>query len=348
MTRIAVVILNWNGSGFLSRFLPSVCRYSTGQDVNVIVVDNGSSDDSISLLKQQFPEVEVIAFPENFGFALGYLKALRMIDAQYFVLLNSDVEVTEGWLDPMRAAMDVNPSLGACMPKMMDYNRRAYFEYAGAAGGYLDVLGYPFCRGRMLSQVEKDKGQYNDRKQVFWATGACLFIRSEAYFHAGELDGDFFAHMEEIDLCWRLLKTGYTIECIPQSEVYHVGGGTLPNNNPRKLYLNYRNNLFLLFKNLEGVYLVPVILVRMILDGLSAFSYLLNGKSSFFRAVIRAHLSFYRHFPSLIRKRKELNKLTRKNRIREIYPGSILWNFFVRKKRTFDQLDWRILNRPSS
>ncbi len=340
MIKIAVVILNWNGSHFLSRFLPSVCQHSVGEGVKVIVADNGSTDDSIDNINTNFPAVEVIRFSENYGFALGYQKVLKLIEARYFVLLNSDVEVTAGWLDPLVDAMDRNPSLGACMPKMLDYNRRNYFEYAGAAGGYLDALGYPFCRGRLLSRVEMDRGQYNERRRVFWATGACMFIRSEAYFRAGELDGDFFAHMEEIDLCWRLLKTGYSIECIPQSVVYHVGGGTLPNNNPRKLYLNYRNNLFLLFKNLEGRKIVPVTVLRMILDGLSAVAYLCSGKFSFFKAVIRAHLSFYRNIPSLRRKRKSMQHLTTHTHIEEIFPGSILWNFFLKKSRTFDHLRW--------
>ncbi len=277
MIRIAVVILNWNGLHHLKRFLPSICHYSDAPGTSVIVVDNGSTDDSVEYIRQTLPEVELITFSENFGFAPGYYKALKQIDAEYFVLLNSDVEVTPGWLEPLVAAMDADPGVGACMPKMRDYQRREYFEYAGAAGGYIDFFGYPFCRGRLLSSVEKDTGQYDDNKFIFWASGACMFVRSMAYFRAGGLDSDFFAHMEEIDLCWRMRRIGYTVQAIPESIVYHIGGGTLPNNNPHKLYLNYRNNLYLLFKNLPPAKLVPVILIRMILDGMSAMAYLLSG-----------------------------------------------------------------------
>jgi GT2 family glycosyltransferase len=340
MSRIAVVILNWNGLHHLQRFLPSVYEHSNAPGTRVIVVDNGSTDDSVGYVRQNLPGVELITFSENYGFAPGYFKALKQIEAEYFVLLNSDVEVTPGWLEPMVAAMDADPGMGACMPKMRDYNRREYFEYAGAAGGYIDFFGYPFCRGRLLSSVEKDTGQYDENKYIFWASGACMFVRSMAYTRAGGLDSDFFAHMEEIDLCWRMWRIGYTIQAIPQSIVYHIGGGTLPNNNPHKLYLNYRNNLYLLFKNLTPLKLVPVILVRMILDGLSAMAYLFSGSHGFFKAVIKAHLAFYRNIPRLVRKRIGLKGTIGKAYIKEIYPGSILFNFFVRKRRYFSELEW--------
>ena len=340
MIRIAVVILNWNGLHHLKRFLPSICQYSDAPGTKVIVVDNGSADDSVEYIRQTLPEVEVITFSENFGFAPGYYKALKQIEAEYFVLLNSDVEVTPGWLEPLVAAMDADPGVGACMPRMRDYQHRDYFEYSGAAGGYIDFFGYPFCRGRLLSSVEKDTGQYDDNKYIFWASGACMFLRSMAYFRAGGLDSDFFAHMEEIDLCWRMRRIGYTVQAIPESIVYHIGGGTLPNNNPHKLYLNYRNNLYLLFKNLPPSKLVPVILIRMILDGMSAMAYLFSGSTGFFKAVIKAHLAFYSNIPQLVRKRIALKGAIGKAHIKEIYPGSILFNFFVRKRRYFSELEW--------
>jgi len=340
MSRIAVVILNWNGSHHLKRFLPSVCRCSGLPENSVYVVDNGSTDDSLSMVRNTFPEVVVIEYPRNYGFAPGYYMALKQIDAEYFVLLNSDVEVTPGWLEPLYAAMEADPALGACMPKMRDYNRPDHFEYAGAAGGFIDRFGYPFCRGRLLSSVEKDTGQYDSKKDIFWASGACMFVRALAYFRAGGLDGDFFAHMEEIDLCWRMRRIGYTIRAVPESVVYHIGGGTLPNNNPHKLYLNYRNNLYLLFKNLSITALFPVIFLRMILDGISAMVYLFSGSGSFFMAVILAHLSFYRNIFRLIRKRIDLRSTIGRANIREIYPGSILFCFFMRKKRYFSQLEW--------
>jgi GT2 family glycosyltransferase len=340
MIRIAVVILNWNGLHHLKTFLPSICRHSNVPGTRVIVADNGSTDDSVEYVRQNFPGVELIAFTQNYGFAPGYFKALKQIEAEYFVLLNSDVEVTAGWLEPLVAAMDAEPGMGACMPKIRDYRRREYFEYAGAAGGYIDLFGYPFCRGRLLSSVEKDTGQYDDNVNIFWASGACMFVRSMAYFRAGGLDSDFFAHMEEIDLCWRLRRIGYTVKAIPQSIVYHIGGGTLPNNNPHKLYLNYRNNLYLLFKNLPGIKLLPVIFFRMNLDGLSAIAYLFSGSFGSFKAVIKAHRVFYGNLPRLVRKRIELKGTIGKAHIKEIFPGSILFNFFVRKKRYFNELDW--------
>lgn len=340
MTRIAIVILNWNGSAHLKRFLPSVCCYSQAPGNKVIIVDNGSTDDSLSFVRNTFPLVELIEFPENIGFAPGYYKALKMIEATYYVLLNSDVEVTPGWLEPLYTAMEKDTDMGACMPKMRDYNHPDQFEYAGAAGGFIDYLGYPFCRGRLLSSVEKDTGQYNQSKHIFWASGACMFVRSSAYFRAGELDVDFFAHMEEIDLCWRMHRVGYNVKAIPESVVFHIGGGTLPNNNPHKLYLNYRNNLYLLFKNLSIAQLMPVLVFRMILDGMSAMVYLFSGSGSFFSAVVRAHFSFQRNIPRLIRKRIALKSAIGKAKIEAIYPRSILFEFFIRKKRYFSQLEW--------
>ena len=340
MIRVAIVILNYNGVHFLRKFLPGVCLHSGHSSDAVFVADNGSSDDSVHYVKSVFPKVSVIEFSANYGFALGYYKALKQINAAYYVLLNSDVEVTKDWLVPMVRAMDADPTLGACMPKMLDCNNRSYFEYAGAAGGFIDILGYPFCRGRMLNHVEKDTGQYEDATDIFWASGACMFLRASAYERAGGLDGDFFAHMEEIDLCWRLRRLGFGIRVIPASAVYHVGGGTLPNNNPHKLYLNYRNNLYLLFKNLRVIQIVPLLFARLSLDGMSALVYLFSGSYGFFMAVLRAHGSFYRNIPSLIRKRRVLRVAIGKAKVDEIYPGSILYEFFVRKKRVFSRLHW--------
>ena len=339
MIRTAIVILNFNGIHFLKKFLPSVCQYSDHSDDIVFVVDNGSSDASVNFVRSEFPQVKLIEFSVNYGFALGYFNALQKIEAMYYVLLNSDVEVTKGWLEPMVRAMEADPNLGACMPKMRDYNNRTYFEYAGAAGGFIDILGYPFCRGRLLNKVEADAGQYDDEKDIFWASGACMFLRASAYERTGGLDGDFFAHMEEIDLCWRLRRLGFAIRIIPASTVYHVGGGTLPNNNPHKLYLNYRNNLFLLFKNLRFVQL-PRVLVRMMLDGMSALVYLLSGSFGFFMAVLKAHGSFYMSIPSLVRKRQMLRVAIGKARVEAIYPRSILIEFFVRKNHVFSKLQW--------
>jgi GT2 family glycosyltransferase len=338
--KIAVVILNWNGRHYLQQFLPSICRYSDVPGTEIIVADNGSTDDSAAFLRDSFPMVRVIEFDHNYGFAMGYCKALEMVQAAYYVLLNSDVEVTENWLVPLLDAMETNPELGACMPKLMAFDRKEYFEYAGASGGYIDRFGYPFCRGRILNVLEKDTGNYDDYRNIFWASGASMFVRASAYKKAGGLDGEFFAHMEEIDLCWRMHRVGYSIAVVPASLVYHVGGGTLPNNTPRKLYLNYRNNLFLLFKNLPVFQLVPVVLIRMVLDGMSALVYLSSGSGSFFIAVIRAHLAFYRRIPLLIKLRSQLKGKIRTGKIDEIYPGSIIFDFFVRQRRYFRELEW--------
>jgi len=340
MTKIAVVILNWNGRHHLQQFLPDVCRYSDLAGTEVIVVDNGSTDDSKDFIRQTFPAVRCIEFEKNLGFAMGYSRALEMIKATYYVLLNSDVEVTHGWLAPLLDTLENNSAIGACMPKMLAYNQKECFEYAGASGGFIDRFGYPFCRGRILDSIENDNGQYDNIRNVFWASGACMFVRASAYKKAGGLDAEFFAHMEEIDLCWRLHRVGYSVVVVPASVVYHVGGGTLPNNTPRKLYLNYRNNLFLLFKNLPVFQLIPVVLVRMMLDGMSALVYLLNGSGGFFIAVIRAHLAFYRRIPVLFNMRRQLKGKIRTGKIHEIYRGSIVFDFFIRHKRYFGEVDW--------
>jgi GT2 family glycosyltransferase len=322
---------------FLEKFLPKIIENSAIAGTEIIVVDNGSTDGSVYYLKALLPAIRIISFEQNHGFAPGYAKALQMIRAEYYLLLNSDVEVTPDWLKPMTELMDSDHTVAACMPKIKAFNQRDFFEYAGAAGGFIDLFGYPFCRGRILSSIEKDTGQYDSSVEIFWASGACMLLRASAYFEAGELDSDFFAHMEEIDLCWRFKRLGYKIVFCGESTVYHVGGGTLPNNNPWKLYLNYRNNLFLLCKNQPGHELIFVLPVRILLDWLSALLYLLSS-FAFFKSVIRAHLSFLKSLPILIIKRKRVNRIAKKGSWPQIYKGSIIFDFFFRGIRFFNQL----------
>ncbi|MCB8999366.1 MAG: glycosyltransferase family 2 protein [Bacteroidales bacterium] len=344
MVKVAVVILNWNGSGFLQRYLPSVVEFSRQKVVKIIVADNGSTDDSIAFLKFSFPEVEIISLEKNYGFAEGYNRALASVEAEYFCLLNSDVEVSRGWLDPLIELLDNNSLVAACMPKIISDERRDLFEYAGAAGGFIDKYGYPFCQGRIFDSLESDYGQYNKARDIFWASGACLFIRGPLYKLAGGLDKDFFAHMEEIDLCWRLKNRGYRIMYEPASVVYHLGGGTLPQGNPRKTYLNFRNNLFLLYKNLPGDILFKTLFIRMFLDGLSSLRFLSKASFGDFFAVLRAHFSFYRSFARYKAFRKEEKKFISRQTHREIYPGSIVKEYFWKKKYRFESLRWKYLN----
>ncbi len=337
MQKVAVVILNWNGEKFLKKFLPSVIINTIESGVDLIIADNGSTDDSIPFLVKSFSSIKIIKLDKNYGFASGYNLALKQIEAEYYVLLNSDVDVPKGWLNPLIQFMDGNPQAAACMPKILDFNNPSHFEYAGAAGGFVDVFGYPYCRGRILSCIEKDKGQYDEPLEIFWASGACLFIRSKAYWKAGGLDDDFFAHMEEIDLCWRLRNFGYSSWCIPSSKVYHVGGGTLPNNNPRKLYYNYRNSLYMLHKNIPKGKLFITISSRMILDGLSAIAYLIKGNFKFFKAVITAHCAYWSSLRTLQKKRKIISTGMGKN-YAQCSKRSILVDFFLLKKKTFNTL----------
>lgn len=338
MKRIAVVILNWNGIEMLRRFLPSVLEHSGSDAVAVYVADNGSTDGSVDLLREKFPEVRVIALEHNYGFAEGYNIALRIPEEEYAVLLNSDVEVTGSWLEPLIAYMDSHPEVAACQPKIRSWHDRDHFEYAGAAGGFLDAYGYPFCRGRVMHVVEKDDGQYDTVVPVFWATGAALFIRMADYNAAGGLDARFFAHMEEIDLCWRLRARGRGIVCIPQSVVYHVGGATLKRESPRKTFLNFRNNLVMLYKNLPDKDLTHVMRVRAFLDYLAAFSFALKGQFSNAGAVYEARRAFRASRNDYSKDRAvNLKKMT-VDTIPEQIKNSILVQFFVRGKRTFSQL----------
>jgi GT2 family glycosyltransferase len=321
------VILNWNGERFLRRFLPPVVARTVRPGVSVVVIDNGSTDGSVDLLRARFPAVTVVCLGENCGFAGGYNRGLRQVEADYYVLLNSDVEVTAGWLQPLLELMEGDAGVGACMPKVCACDARGVFEYAGAAGGFIDRYGYPFCRGRILSRVEPDAGQYDEPCAVFWATGACMMVRAALFRRLGGFDALFFAHMEEIDLCWRMQAAGYTIVCNPQSVVFHVGGGTLPNNHPQKIFLNHRNSLYILYKNLPADRRTAILRVRMALDGLSALAYLLRGRVAFFVAVLRAHVHFWRN-------RRRLARTPHTGApIRGVYAGSIVWAFLKSRGR---------------
>lgn len=338
MKKISVVILNWNGCEMLRSFLPSVVRYSAGDDVEVCVADNGSTDSSVSMLREEFPMVRLILLEQNNGFADGYNLALKEVEAEYVVLLNSDVEVTEHWLEPLADYMDAHPGVAACQPKILSWRDRTKFEYAGAAGGYMDYYGYPFCRGRVMGSVEEDRGQYDVIAPVFWATGAALFIRLADYIDADGLDGRFFAHMEEIDLCWRLRSRGRGIVCIPQSTVYHVGAATLKKESPRKTFLNFRNNLVMLYKNLPDEEFTSVMRVRVFLDYLAAFQFLLKGQFGNAKAVVHAR-SEYKRIRTYFQKAREEN--LQKNRadvIPERIKSSILWQFYVKGQKRFSQL----------
>jgi len=305
--KTAVVILNWNGKHWLEKFLPNVISESS--DATVIVADNNSSDDSIKFLKENYPNIRIIQNDGNFGYAKGYNLSLKQIDAEYFVLLNSDIEVTKDWISPIIALMDSDKTISACQPKLLDYNNKNKFEYAGASGGYIDKFGYPFCRGRIFDDLEEDKGQYNKATEVFWATGACLFVRASHFWEVGGLDEDFFAHQEEIDLCWRLKNKGYKIMVEPKSVVYHVGGGTLQVGSPLKTHLNFRNNLYMMFKNLPLSSLFIIIPIRLVLDGIAAITFLANKKGvSHLFAVMKAHFAFYFEIPKLITKRRKISQ----------------------------------------
>ena len=335
MKKVSVVILNWNGVGMLQKFLPKVVEYSVNQGVEICVADNASTDESVSYLQANFPNVRLIVLDKNYGFAEGYNRALEQVKAEYVVLLNSDVEVSLHWLEPLVEYMDAHPEVAACQPKIRSERNKEYFEYAGAAGGYLDKYGYPFCRGRIFDVVEKDEGQYDTVSSVFWATGAALFIRLKDYQEAGGLDGRFFAHMEEIDLCWRLRSRGRGIACIPQSVVYHVGAATLKKENPRKTFLNFRNNLLMLYKNLPEKELKHVMFVREVLDCVAALVFLLKGEKEAAKAVLQARKEFGRIRPEYESSRTEnlANSVT--DAIPEKVSYSILWKFHVCGKKVF-------------
>lgn len=338
MMKVSVVILNWNGCEMLRSFLPSVIHYSTGEGVEICVADNGSTDNSVAMLRAEFPTVRLLLLDSNRGFAEGYNRALEQVEATYVVLLNSDVEVTPHWLDPLIAYLDDHPEVAACQPKIRSWHRRELFEHAGAAGGFIDRYGYPFCRGRLFASVEEDRGQYDAACSIFWATGAALFIRLADYRAVGGLDDRFFAHMEEIDLCWRLRARGRMLVCIPQSTVYHVGGATLQKENPRKTFLNFRNNLLLLYKNLPTDELKKVMRVRAVLDYVALAVFLLKGQIPNAKAVYQARKAFRAMRPSFAADRTENLKKSRDQPIPERIKRGILWHYYARRRRCFSQL----------
>ena len=336
--KVAIVILNWNGAKMLATYLPSVINYSR-DEAEIFVADNASTDDSMSWLSQHYPMVKQIALDRNWGFAEGYNKALGHIDAEYYILLNSDIEVTHHWLTPLIEFMDAHPQVAACQPKLLSVFDHDQFEYAGASGGFIDRYGYPFCRGRIFQTVENDDGQYDDSCKIAWATGACLMIRSRDYWEAGGLDGRFFAHSEEIDLCWRLRSRGRDIYCVPDSQVYHVGGGTLPKNNPMKTFLNFRNNLTMLYKNLNDKDLKHVMRVRWWLDYLAALQMLLLGHHwGDFCAVFKARKAFkrWRHEYDFDRQKIQNSRLVQDEEI--LSPYSILWKYYVKGKKKYSEI----------
>lgn len=338
MAEVAVVILNWNGVHFLEKFLPPLVEFTDRDIADIWIADNGSTDSSLELLKKKFPSVKIIELLENYGFADGYNRALEQIDSPYIVLLNSDVEVTSNWLVPLYHAMKNDASLGACMPKIKSWYNRDSFEHAGAAGGFIDKFGYPFCRGRIFNRIEKDKGQFNNDLNIFWASGACLIVRSELYKRSGGLDPFFFAHMEEIDLCWRINNTGNKIIYIPSSVIYHIGGGTLSYDSSRKLFFNFRNNLFLLYKNLPGDRLHKILFKRMLLDSIAAIRFLLTFKIIAFISVFEAHIDYYRHKKALRKKREDIQQYRITYPDKLILNKSLVYDFFIRKKETYSEL----------
>ena len=333
LKRVAVVILNWNGKHFLNTFLQGIIDHS-GEIADIYVADNASTDNSVEFVQEHFPIVKIIVLDKNWGFAGGYNRALANIDAEYFILLNSDVEVPELWIEPVIKFMDENPDYAACQPKLLSYYHRDCFEYAGAAGGYLDKLGYPFCRGRIFQSIEQDDGQYDDYAEIFWATGACMFVKANNFREIGGFDDGFFAHMEEIDLCWRLKNAGYKIGYCPDSKVYHIGGGTLPSHSSRKTYLNMRNNITMLYKNLPSSRLYYVMMVRFLLDFVASWKFFIDGGFNDFWAVICAHASFFRRYRKNRHKRLHIPHL----QVSCMYKKSIVFRHYVHGINKFSAL----------
>ena len=335
MSKVAVVILNYNGRKFLEQFLPTVIASCDPALAEVVVADNASTDDSVAFMRERFPDIRLIENGSNGGFATGYNLALQQVDAQYYVLLNSDIEVPMGWIEPVVALMDADPQIAACQPKILSYHQKEKFEYAGACGGFIDKYGYPFCRGRVFQQLETDEGQYDTPMEVFWATGACMFVRADLYHRIGGLDDSFFAHMEEIDLCWRLKNAGYKVFCCPQSKVYHIGGGTLPKNSPRKTYLNFRNNLSLLEKNLPEGRVRRTISYRILLDWVAAFKFLFEGCGKDFCMVFKAHWDFYKRLKTL----RQVRKSYAHRQVSCVYQRNIVFDSILRRKKKYSDLN---------
>ena len=326
--KIAVVILNWNGAKLLAQFLPSIVAYS--KEATIYVADNASTDSSLKIVKEQFPTIKIIENDVNYGFAKGYNEALKMVEEEYYALVNSDIEVTENWLEPIITLFEKEKEIGIIQPKILDFKRKEFFEYAGAAGGFIDKYGYPFCRGRVFETLEKDTNQYDNETELFWASGACFFIRKDVFRKLNGFDEDFFAHQEEIDLCWRAFNLNYKTKYTFKSTVYHVGGATLKEGNPRKTFLNFRNSLLMLTKNLPKNNLISVLFTRMILDGIAGFQFILKGKFGHFLAILKAHFSFYGLIFKMLKKRNGLEKQN------YYYTKSIVYNYFVKNGKVFE------------
>ncbi len=327
---IAIVILNWNGKKLLEQFLPSVVEHS--QDATIYVADNASTDDSVAYLKSSFPSVRIIQNSENGGYAKGYNDALKQVKEDVFCLMNSDIEVTKNWLSHIVKTFNSDSNIAIIQPKILDLKNKNYFEYAGAAGGFIDKYGYPYCRGRIFNTVERDDGQFDDITDIFWSSGACLFIRKRVFEELKGMDETYFAHMEEIDLCWRAKNLGYDVKYVGSSTVYHIGGATLKNSNPKKTFLNFRNSLYNIVKNAQGNLFI-LILIRLMLDGIAGIKFIFELKFTHFISIIKAHISFYRHLSTLIRKRKTLTQS------KNYYTlNSVVWAYFIRKKHEFNRL----------
>lgn len=327
MKKIAVVILNWNGAKLLEQFLPSVVAFS--DEATIYVADNASTDASITVIKEQFPSVHIIYNDSNYGFAKGYNVALEQVEEEYYALVNSDIEVTKNWLAPILSIFENEPEIGIIQPKILDFKNKEYFEYAGAAGGFIDKYGYPYCRGRIFDTLEKDAQQYDDEREIFWSSGACLFIRKKLFKNLNGFDADFFAHQEEIDLCWRAFNLGYRAKYTSKSVVYHVGGATLNEGNPRKTFLNFRNSLLMLVKNIPDHQLIPILFIRLVLDGVAGIQFLFKGKWKHFWAILKAHFSFYSLFKNAYKKRGVVQKDT------YYTVKSIVYDYFIQRKTTF-------------
>jgi hypothetical protein len=334
LKKVAVVILNYNGKKYLQDFLPTLIKYNP-DFAEVIIADNCSTDDSIQFLKTEYPSLKTIINTQNHGFAGGYNTALNQLEHEYFILINSDVEVTENWTEALTTFMDGHPNVSACQPKIRDYHHLEKFEYAGAAGGYMDYLGYPFCRGRIFGKLEVDNNQYNDAVEIFWATGACMMVRAEVFKKLGGFDAHFFAHQEEIDLCWRMRNKGYKIMYVPNATVYHIGGGTLSSTNPKKTYLNFRNSLLSIIKNVPKKYLISSFLLRLFFDGLAGIQLLIQLKPTHTFAIIKAHFSVYKNFFGYIKKRENIPKELPSC----FYTKSLVIDYFIRGKKKFTDLD---------
>lgn len=340
--KISIIILNWNGSELLRKYLPSVVQYSNPDIADIVVADNGSTDESLQILNTEFPDVRVIELDQNHGFAKGYNMAISHIDTPYCILLNDDVRVTKNWLEPLLEYMETHPEVGTLQPKLLSDRDPSSFEYAGASGGYLDKFGYPFCRGRIFDTVETDNGQYDDVVDIMWATGACLMIRTDLYREAGGLDEQFFAHMEEIDLCWRVRNLGHSIVCVPQSKVYHFGGGSLAMGNPRKTKLNFRNSLLMLYKNLPVQHRRRIIITRLFLDGVAALNFMLHGEIQQVKAIWKAHREACYLVKYIYRNKYKVHGI----RIKSLYPESkfkeerlnILVEYYIKRHKNYSQL----------